>query len=48
MGWPINRMRRVATGLPGSITALALAGDLLFVTSIDPAGPAISGVAADG
>jgi glucose/arabinose dehydrogenase len=32
---------RVATGLPGSITALALAGDLLFVTAIDPAGPAI-------
>ncbi len=34
----------VATGLPGSITALALAGDLLFVTSIDPAGPAITAV----
>ncbi len=32
---------RVATGLPGSITALALAGDLLFVTAIDPAAPAI-------
>lgn len=34
----------VATGLPGSVTALALAGDLLFVTSIDPAGPAITAV----
>lgn len=32
----------VATGLPGSITALALAGDLLFVTSTDPGSPAIT------
>lgn len=33
---------RVATDLPGSVTALAVAGELLFVTAIDPAGPAIT------
>ena len=32
----------VATGLPGSITALALAGDLLFVTSTSPGNEAIT------
>lgn len=32
----------VATGLPGSITALALAGDLLFVTSTAPGNETIS------
>lgn len=38
----------VASGLPGSITALALAGKLLFVTSTDPAQPTITALRLTG